>query len=109
MWNEDRRLRLCLDSRKLNIFLVLNSGGLGDAATIFPTRNGTRYLPQIDLASSFHQLPIARADRHKTASRHSKGGLFDFTRTGFGLTVLPVAFNRVVKQTLGKPPTDVVS
>ena len=69
--------------------------------TIFDGLKGKRYFTQLDLASGFHQIEIAEKDRHKTAFRDADGLLYEFTRAGFGLTVLPSAFTRRVKSALG--------
>ena len=70
---------------------------------------GKRYFAQIDFASGFHQLPIAEKDKHKTAFRDADGQLWEFNRAGFGLTVLPAAFTRMVKTALVPPEEAVVS
>ena len=101
---KDGTLRLCIDWRELNKHLVTDSGGLGDMQTIFDGLKGKRYFSQLDLASGFHQLSIAEKDRHKTAFRDADGQLFEFTRAGFGLTVLPSAFTRTVKIAIGILP-----
>lgn len=98
---KDGTLRLCIDWRVLNKQLVSDSGGLGDMQTVFDGLKGKRYFSQLDLASGFHQLEIAEKDRHKTAFRDATGLLYEFTRAGFGLTVLPSAFTRTVKNALG--------
>ena len=68
---------------------------------IFDGLKGKRYFTQLDLASGFHQIEIAEKDRYKTAFRDADGLLYEFTREGFGLTVLPSAFTRRVKSALG--------
>lgn len=98
---KDGTLRLCIDWRVLNKQLVSDSGGLGDMQTIFDGLKGKRYFSQLDLASGFHQLSISEKDRYKTAFRDAEGMLYEFTRAGFGLTVLPSAFTRTVKTALG--------
>ncbi|CAB1108851.1 unnamed protein product [Ectocarpus sp. CCAP 1310/34] len=98
---KDGTLRLCIDWRELNTLLVSDSGDLGDMQTIFDTLKGKKYFTQLDLASGFHQMEIAEKDRYKTAFRDADGMLWEFTRAGFGLTVLPAAFTRRVKSALG--------
>ncbi|CAN0455895.1 unnamed protein product, partial [Pylaiella littoralis] len=68
---------------------------------IFDGLKGKRYFTQLDLASGFHQIEIAESDRFNTAFRDADGMLWEFTRAGFGLTVLPAAFSRRVKSALG--------
>ena len=98
---KDGTVRLCIDWRELNKRLVCDSGGLGDMQAIFDGLKGKRYFTQLDLASGFHQLSINPRDRPKTAFRDADGMLYEFTRAGFGLTVLPAAFSRRVKSALG--------
>ena len=99
----DGTLRLCVDRRKLNVVLKTDSGGLGDMHRIFAGLRGKSFFTQVDLASGFHQITIAEKDRPKTAFRDADGQLHEFNRAGFGLTVLPAAFTRVVKKALAPP------
>ena len=99
----DGTLRLCVDGRKLNALLKTDSGGLGDMQRIIAGLRGKSYFTQIDLASGFHQIPIAEKDKPKTAFRDADGQLHKFNRAGFGLTVLPAAFTLVVKRALAPP------
>lgn len=98
---KDGTVRLCIDWRELNKHLVSDSGGLGDMQSIFDGLKGKRYFTQLDLAAGFHQIEIAEKDCFKTACRDADGMLWEFTRAGFGLTVLPAAFSRRVKSALG--------
>ena len=66
---------LCVDWRRLKSLLVIDSGSLGDMQGMFSKLKGKRYFTQIDLASGFHQLPIAEKDKHKTAFRDADGQL----------------------------------
>ena len=102
-------MRLYVDWRRLNSLLVIDSGGLGDIQRMFFNLKGKRYFAQIDLASGFHQLPIAEKDKHKSAFRDADGQLREFNRAGFDLTVLPAAFTRIVKTALASPEESVVS
>ncbi|CAB1121589.1 unnamed protein product [Ectocarpus sp. CCAP 1310/34] len=98
---KDGTLRLCIDWRELNKLLVSDSGGWGDMQTIFDGLKGKKYFTQLDLASGFRQMEIAEKDRYKTAFRDADGMLWEFTRAGFGLTVLAAAFTRRVKSAWG--------
>lgn len=97
----DGTVHLCIDWPELNKNLVSDSGGLGDMQPIFDGLKGKRYFTQLDLASGFHQIDITEKDRFKTAFRDADGLLWEFTRAGFGLTVLPAAFSMRVKSALG--------
>ena len=106
---KDDTMRLCLDWCRFNSLPVIDSGGLGDMQSMFSNLKVKHYFTQIDLASGFHQLPIAEKDKHKTAFRDADGQLWEFNRAGFGLTVLPAAFTRIVKAGLAPPEESVVS
>ena len=77
--------------------------------SMFSNLKSKKYFTQIDLASGFHQLPIPEKEKHKTAFRDADGQLWEFNREGFGLTVLPAAFARIVKTALAPPEEAVVS
>ena len=62
---------------------------------------GTRYFSTIDLAQGYHQVPVAEADREKTAFRTSSG-LWKFTRMPFGLKGAPTTFCRLMARVLGR-------
>ena len=94
---KDGTLRLCIDWRALNEQLVADSGGLGDIQTIFDELKGKKLFTQIDLASGYHQVEIAENDKYKTAFRDLDGQLYEFNKAGYGLTVLPSAFTRIVR------------
>ena len=98
---KDGTLTWCIDYRVHIKLLVSDSGGLGDIQTIFDGLKGKRYFTHLDPASGFHRIDIAETDRYKAAFRDVDGLLDEFTRAGFGLTVLPSAFTRRVKSALG--------
>ena len=106
---KDGTQRLCIDWRALNEQLVADSGGLGDIQTIFDGLKGKKFFTQIDLASGYHQVEIAEKDKYKTAFRDPDGQLYEFNRAGYGLTVLPSAFTRIVQYALRLPDDDVAS
>lgn len=98
---KDGTLRLYIERRELNKHLSTIVVDLGDMQSIFDGLKGKNYFAQSDLASGFHQMSIAEKDRFKTAFRDADGLLWEFTRAGLGLTVLPAAFTRRVKNALG--------
>ena len=61
---------------------------------------GAQYFSTIDLAQGYHQVPVAEADREKTAFRTSSG-LWEFTRMPFGLKGAPATFCRLMARVLG--------
>ena len=106
---KDGTLRLCIDWWALNEQLVADSGGLGNIETVFDGLKGKKLFTQIDLASGYHQVEIAERDKYGTAFRDPDGKLYEFSRAGCGLTVLPSAFTRTVRNALRLPDDDVAS
>lgn len=102
-------MRLCVGWRKLNGLLVLDRGGFGDIASVFDGLPSKRHFTQVDLASGYTHVTIAKKDRHEAAFRDAKGPFFESIRAGFGLTTLPATFTRIVRRALGNPYPDVVS
>eukprot|EP00953_Heterococcus_sp_UTEX-ZZ885_P002798 2035-Heterococcus_DN1.PRE.2 len=66
--------------------------------------NGAGYFSVMDLASGYHQVPLAAAAREKTAFAPPWGGLYELTRAPFGLTCLPGQFSRLMAPVLHKAP-----
>ena len=97
-------MRLCVDWRRLNSLLVVDSGGLDDIQSMFFGLKGKQYFTQIDLISGFHQMPMAEKDNHKTTFRDADCQLWKFY-----VTVLPSVFTTIVKTYLAPSKETVVS
>ena len=98
--NKDGIAWMCQGFRVLNSRLLANSGGLGDAIVIHSVMGNCGCTTSIDLASDFHQIPLAEKD-NKTAFRDAHGELWELNRCGFGLKKLPAAFAARVGAALG--------
>lgn len=57
--------------------------------------------PHLTLRQDSVILKLKEKDRDKKACRDADGLLYDFTRAGFDLTVLPAAFTRREKTSVG--------
>lgn len=66
---------------------------------LFSKLGNSQYFTTLDLAKGFHQIPISRNDRHKTAfSTHT--GHYEFTRMLFGLKNAPASFQWMMNEVL---------
>ena len=95
---KDGALRFCVDYRGLNDLTVRNSYPLPHTEDLFDRLQGARYFSKIDLRTGFYQIPLAEADREKTAFR-TRYGHFEWTVLPMGLTNAPATFQHLMHQT----------
>lgn len=67
---------------------------------VFDRLSGSQYFSSLDLASGYWQVPLAPANRGKTAFVTSDG-LFQFPRLPFGLSNAPATFSRLMDRVVG--------
>ena len=97
---KDGSIRFCVDYRKLNEQTIKDSYPLPRInEAIDSIGRDAKFFSKLDLAMGYHQVPVAREDRHKTAfsSRH---GLLQYTSMPFGLTNAPATFQRLMEKVL---------
>lgn len=95
------KLRLCLDSRKLNNCSKTDAFPLPYISRILGRLRGTKYLSSIDLSDAFWQIPVAKNDREKTAFTVPNRGLFHFVSLPFGLHGAAQSLCRLMDAVLG--------
>jgi hypothetical protein len=94
-----RTWRLCIDYRALNKITVRNWYLIPQIKDLLDQLTGAKYFSNIDLKSSYHQVPIEHIDVWKTAFK-SKEGLFEWLVLPFGLTNAPTNFMRMMDDIL---------
>lgn len=96
VYKKNGQPRFCLDSRKLNSVTKRDAYSLPYISEILDNLRDAKYLSSIDLSKAFWQIPIAEADRDKTAFYVPGRGTLRFKTTAFGLTNAPATQQRLV-------------
>lgn len=87
--------RLVADFRHLNKKIVKDSYPLPLIQENIDNLATCKFFSTLDLTSGFHQQVIKPSDRHKLAIG-TPNGLFQYTRSPFGLATSPPAFQRLM-------------
>lgn len=95
------KVRICLDSRKLNKVTKTKSYPLPYISRILGNLKSTKYLTSIDLKDAFWQIPLEESSKEKTAFTISGRGLFEFQVLPFGLSNSAQTQCQVVDSVLG--------
>lgn len=94
------KLRVCLDSRRINAITKKDSYPMRDMKGIFHRLQSASYFSVIDLKDAYFQIPLKEECRDYTAFRTSKG-LFRFKVCPFGLTNAPFTMCRLMDKVIG--------
>uniref|UniRef100_A0A671VB87 Gypsy retrotransposon integrase-like protein 1 n=1 Tax=Sparus aurata TaxID=8175 RepID=A0A671VB87_SPAAU len=97
---KDGSLRLCVDYRQLNHRTRKDAFPLPRIEESLDALTGARWFSTMDLASGYNQVPVAEADRPKTAFC-TPFGLFEWNRMPFGLCNAPSTFQRLMQRVFG--------
>ena len=95
----DSTARITLDNRQLNNVTYKDSYPLSNIADWLDAFRGVSYFAVLDLRSSFYQVPLAEADRDKTAFVTCKGQ-WRFRSLKMGLSNSPATFQRLMDMVL---------
>ena len=96
---KDSSLRLCVDYRKLNSLSKVDPYPMPRVDDLIDRVGQSPFITTLDLTKGYWQVPVAEADREKTAFV-TPFGLFHFRRMPFGLRGAPAMFQRMVDRLL---------
>lgn len=97
--------RLCVDYRALNKKTVKDKYPMPMIDDQLDRLSGKKYFTSLDLASGYHQIPVAEESRHLTAFV-TPDGHFEYTRMPFGLVNAPAVFQQMINKALGSKRFD---
>ncbi|XP_003739225.1 uncharacterized protein LOC100906147 [Galendromus occidentalis] len=93
------QLRLCLDPRRLNEYLVREVYHTPALDEILPDLSGAKVFSKFDLSDGFWQCELEESSRHLTTFQ-TPFGRFQWQRLPFGLNVAPEIFYKRLVQCL---------
>ncbi|XP_058816579.1 uncharacterized protein LOC131679847 [Topomyia yanbarensis] len=94
------KLRVCLDSRKINAWTKKDSYPMRNMGEIFHRLGKAKYYSVVDLKDAYFQIPLKEESRDYTAFRTPQG-LFRFKVCPFGLTNAPFTMCRLMDRVIG--------
>uniref|UniRef100_A0AC34FIH0 Reverse transcriptase n=1 Tax=Panagrolaimus sp. ES5 TaxID=591445 RepID=A0AC34FIH0_9BILA len=97
---KDGTVRICVDYRKLNDITKKDAYPLPNQDALLMNLKGKKIFTALDMVSGYFQIPMAAADKHKTAFS-ALGKLWQFLVLPQGLATSPAAFSRMMEVVFG--------
>ena len=98
---KDGKIRLCVDYRHINKFIIPHSFPVPTADELFSRVAKSSWFSRIDLKEAFYQIKLEDKSKPLTTFISSKG-LFQFNVLPFGLASAPAIFNDLMQNLLAQ-------
>ena len=102
---KDNSMRFVCDFRGLNDVTKKDTYPLPHIRDIIDKMHGAKYWTTLDAASAYWSIPLAEADKEKTAFSVPQGK-FEFNVTPYGLCNAGASYQRMIYITLAGLPSD---
>ena len=97
---KDGDVHFCVDYRKVNQVAKFDAYPMPRVEDVLEEVGPVRYIPTLDLARGYWQVPMAEDSKEKTAFT-TPFGLYEFNVMPFGLHTAPATFHQVLKECQG--------
>lgn len=95
------KLRLCMDSRKLNAITKVEKYDIPRIDSILSRLGKARYMSKIDLKDAYLQIPLTERSKEKTAFFIRGHGVWQFVTMPFGLVNCSATMQRLMDTLFG--------
>lgn len=93
-------MRMCVDYRTLNRRTITDQYTVPRVEDALSCLGGSQWFSVLDLRSGYYQIPLAAADKEKTAFT-CPAGFYQFERMPQGICGAPATFQRIMERTVG--------
>ena len=97
---KDKQVRVVLDLRKVNNFIVVKHLGIPNMQTLLSRLGKAKIFAKLDLKKGFWQIPLTSQSRELTAFTVPDGNHYHYTSVCFGLRCASAAFQDVINQVI---------
>ena len=91
---------MCIGYRNLNEKTIKDAYPIPRINDNLDALSGSDWFTSLDCNKAYHQVPVAKEDKDKTAFAMLREGLYQYVTVPFGLCNAPTTFQRLIERTL---------